>query len=131
MRRDERGYLSEGVITLVVIVVLVAMLTLLLSITIVPAGHVKVLDVFGKVRSEALRPGFSLRHPLAKAPGFSVRTQELKEKTTAPVERGSTGRAGRVSLVLASTGPSSQLVQDSGPRLHRRDRRAERAGRDP
>ncbi len=56
--------------------------------TIIPAGHVGVVDLFGKVKPETLKPGVNMRNPLAKIVKFSVKTQEMKELMVVPSKEG-------------------------------------------
>jgi regulator of protease activity HflC (stomatin/prohibitin superfamily) len=53
-------------------------LLLLRSITVVPAGYVGVVDSFGLVSPQALKPGLSFKNPLSQVVKFSTRTQETK-----------------------------------------------------
>ena len=48
----------------------------LMSITIVPAGHVGVWDLFGKIRAEEIPSGFHIVNPLARVHKMSYKTQE-------------------------------------------------------
>src|SRR5580765_58828 len=57
-------------------VVLVLMLTS--TITIVKAGHVGVVDVFGRVSTTTLKSGIQLVNPLARVIQMSVQTLEIK-----------------------------------------------------
>jgi regulator of protease activity HflC (stomatin/prohibitin superfamily) len=67
----------------------IAVLMLMFSvIRIVPAGHVGVVDVFGKVRPEALKPGINFVNPFAKIVKMSVKTQEIKKVMTVPSKEG-------------------------------------------
>ncbi len=56
-----------------------ALLTLVQCFTIVPAGHVGVVDFFGTVSEKTLPPGINPVNPLAKVVKFSTQTQEIKE----------------------------------------------------
>ena len=47
--------------------------------TIIPAGHVGVIDFFGNVSDKTLYPGVNLVNPMANVVKFDTRTQELKE----------------------------------------------------
>lgn len=47
--------------------------------TIIPAGHVGVVDFFGVVSDRALPAGINLVNPLARVIKFSIQTQEHKE----------------------------------------------------
>ncbi len=49
------------------------------TITVVPAGHVGVVDFFGNVSETTLKAGINIINPLAKVQKFSIQTKELKE----------------------------------------------------
>jgi regulator of protease activity HflC (stomatin/prohibitin superfamily) len=48
--------------------------------TVIPAGHVGVVDFFGNVSDNTLKSGVNFINPLAKVVEFSVQTKELKEQ---------------------------------------------------
>jgi prohibitin 1 len=52
--------------------------------TMIPAGHVGVIDFFGNVSDNTLYPGVNLVNPLANVVKFDARTQELKEEMSVP-----------------------------------------------
>jgi len=58
--------------------------------TIIPAGHVGVIDFFGTVSDYTLKPGVNLVNPLANVVKFDARTQEIKEVMTVPSKEGLT-----------------------------------------
>jgi regulator of protease activity HflC (stomatin/prohibitin superfamily) len=58
--------------------------------TVIPAGHVGVLDFFGVVSDNTLYPGVNLVNPIANIIKFDARTQELKEEMTVPSKEGLT-----------------------------------------
>ncbi len=51
------------------------------AISVVPAGHVGVIDFFGRVSDRTLSPGINIVNPLAKVQKYSVQTKEHKETT--------------------------------------------------
>jgi regulator of protease activity HflC (stomatin/prohibitin superfamily) len=53
--------------------------TVIQCFTLVPAGHVGVVDVFGTVSDETLRSGINVVNPLAHVVKYSIQTQEHKE----------------------------------------------------
>ena len=53
-----------------------------------PAGHVGVLTLFGRVTGEVLREGTHLVNPFKVNNKMSVRTQELKETASVPSQEG-------------------------------------------
>jgi regulator of protease activity HflC (stomatin/prohibitin superfamily) len=67
---------------------LIGLITLGRGLAIVPAGHVGVIDTFGKVSEQVLQPGLYLRNPFSKVVNLSVQTQEIKETTSAPSKEG-------------------------------------------
>ncbi|MBL0062596.1 MAG: prohibitin family protein [bacterium] len=56
--------------------------------TVIPAGHVGVVDFFGSVSDITLKPGVNFRNPLASIYKFSVKTQEQKEVMVVPSKEG-------------------------------------------
>jgi prohibitin 1 len=59
-------------------------------ITVVPAGHVGVKDLFGKVSPNSLPPGVHLILPFTRVHKMSIRTMELKETAEVPSKEGLT-----------------------------------------
>jgi prohibitin 1 len=70
------------------VIVVVLSLLLFRSARVVPAGHVGVVDLFGKVRNQALPSGLHLVNPLAKVHRMSVQTNEVKETMDTPSSEG-------------------------------------------
>jgi regulator of protease activity HflC (stomatin/prohibitin superfamily) len=71
--------------------IVVAIVVLLLMggpITVVPAGHVGVLDFFGSVSPNILPPGVHLVVPFTRVVKMSIQTQELKETAEVPSKEG-------------------------------------------
>jgi prohibitin 1 len=58
------------------------------SLAYVPAGHVGVLSLFGRVTGEVLSEGTHLVSPLKRNFRMSVRTQELQEQASVPSQEG-------------------------------------------
>lgn len=58
------------------IIALICLLILLACITVVPAGHVGVYDLFGSVDDNEYQPGLHLINPLANVHMMSIQTQE-------------------------------------------------------
>ncbi len=48
-------------------------------VTVIKAGHVGVVDVFGRVSATPLRSGIQLVNPFARVIQMSIQTQEIKE----------------------------------------------------
>ncbi|MDP4115861.1 MAG: prohibitin family protein [Bacteroidota bacterium] len=58
--------------------------------TVIPAGHVGILDFFGNVSDNTLKPGVNFVNPMANVVKFDARTQELKEIMNVPSKEGLT-----------------------------------------
>ena len=70
------------------IVVIVLILILAKSITVIPAGHVGVLELFGNVYDRSLPAGIHIINPLLKVHKMSVRTQQITEEANVPSKEG-------------------------------------------
>lgn len=64
----------------IIVIILIALFFIITPYTIVPAGHVGVIELFGKVDSEELKPGFHLKNPLSKVYHYETRDQKLDIK---------------------------------------------------
>jgi len=69
---------------------IIAAIFLLRSCTIVPAGHVKVVDFMGSVSKRPLNPGPRLVNPLANRVLMDTRVIEVKEHLETPTSEGLT-----------------------------------------
>jgi regulator of protease activity HflC (stomatin/prohibitin superfamily) len=56
--------------------------------TVVPAGHVGVVDFFGSVSDSSLKPGINFVNPLARVIKMSIQTQEIMETAQVPSKEG-------------------------------------------
>jgi regulator of protease activity HflC (stomatin/prohibitin superfamily) len=56
-----------------------AALAVFQTVTVIPAGHVGVVDFFGVVKPKPLPSGINIVNPLARVLTFSIQTRELKE----------------------------------------------------
>lgn len=63
-------------------------LALVSSLAYVPAGHVGVLSLFGRVTGDVLPEGTHVVNPLKRNIVLSVRTQELQEQASVPSQEG-------------------------------------------
>jgi regulator of protease activity HflC (stomatin/prohibitin superfamily) len=59
-------------------------------VVVVPAGHVGVVDLFGRVSPLTLKAGLNLVNPFARVAKMSVKTQEMKEVMDVPSSEGLT-----------------------------------------
>ena len=85
---NQFGPRISGRTILTVVILLVVLIVLIRTFTVIPAGHVGVVDLFGKVSDATLKPGINLKNPLASVIKFSVKTQEMKEIMTVPSKEG-------------------------------------------
>jgi regulator of protease activity HflC (stomatin/prohibitin superfamily) len=60
------------------------------AFTVIPAGHVGVVDFFGRVSPETLKSGINLVNPFARIVRMSIKTQEAKELMDVPSKEGLT-----------------------------------------
>lgn len=61
------------------VALLFAMLAFVEAFTIIPAGHVGIVDFFGTVSDKTLSPGINFVNPMAKVIKYSAQTKEHKE----------------------------------------------------
>lgn len=78
---------SEATFALTGLVV-AGIITLMQCWTIIPAGHVGVIDFFGNVSDNTLYPGVNFVNPMANVVKFDARTQEVKETMNVPSKEG-------------------------------------------
>ncbi len=65
--------------------IIILLLNFIVSI---PAGNVGIVDIFGKVKDDTLKPGLNIVEPWAKVVRMSVKTQEMKEIAEVPSKEG-------------------------------------------
>jgi regulator of protease activity HflC (stomatin/prohibitin superfamily) len=98
------------------IVGIVALLAAIAScITVVPAGHVGVVDFFGTVSSNTLKAGINFVNPLANVIKFSVKTQELKEVMNVPSKEGLTVQLEVSVLYHLNPEKAAEVYKTIGP----------------
>jgi regulator of protease activity HflC (stomatin/prohibitin superfamily) len=84
-------------------------------LTVVPAGHVGVVDLFGRVSDHALPAGLHLRNPLARVALLSVKTQEIKEVLDAPSREGLTLQVEASVLFHLAPEKAPEVYKTVGP----------------
>lgn len=57
-------------------------------VQVIPAGHVAVVDLFGRVADQELTPGLKFVNPLAKVTHFSTKTQVIELTAQVPSKEG-------------------------------------------
>jgi len=78
--------INRAIATVVILIVLAV--GMMAAVKTVPAGHVGIMDLFGKVLDETLPPGLHLVNPLIKVHRMSVQTRESKEVMDTPSSEG-------------------------------------------
>jgi prohibitin 1 len=73
-----------------VVMVLFAVVAVIQFFTVIPAGHVGVVDFFGTVSETTLKAGINAVNPMANVVKMSVQTQEVKETMDVPSKEGLT-----------------------------------------
>ena len=83
-------------------------------ISIVPAGHVGVMTVFGRVTGQIIKEGINVVNPLAQTHLMTVRTQEIKETTAVPSREGLILRMDSSLLYHVDPAQAANLYQRVG-----------------
>jgi prohibitin 1 len=79
---------GRRVFRLVAIAIVLIVLLAGNPITVIPAGHVGVKDLFGRVSSSVLWPGVRIVLPFTRVIKMSIKTQEVKETAEVPSKEG-------------------------------------------
>lgn len=86
------------------------------SLVSVPAGHVAVLTLFGKVQTEILGEGIHMVNPMKSAHRITVQTQEIKEAASVPSSEGLVMTLDTSLLFRVNSEKAGELFQKVGPR---------------
>jgi regulator of protease activity HflC (stomatin/prohibitin superfamily) len=78
--------INRAILTVVILAALA--IGAISAVKTVPAGHVGVVDLFGKVRDQTLAPGLHFLNPLVKVHRLSAQTREIKEVMDTPSSEG-------------------------------------------
>lgn len=79
---------ARRIVRLVVVGLVVLILLVGNPVTVIPAGHVGVMDLFGRVSNRVLSPGVRVVLPFTRVIKMSVKTQEVKETAEVPSKEG-------------------------------------------
>jgi prohibitin 1 len=79
---------GRRILRLVVIGLVVLLILAGSPIKVIPAGHVGVKDLFGRVSTDVLSPGVRLVIPFTRVIKMSIKTQEVKETAEVPSKEG-------------------------------------------
>jgi len=99
----------------VVVVSAVALILIYASIAYVPAGHVGVLTLFGRVTGDVLPEGTHVVNPFKVNNTMSIRTQELKETASVPSDEGLVMTLDTSLLFRLNPASAAQVYQKIGP----------------
>jgi prohibitin 1 len=105
--------LRSAAIGAAVVVLLVLVWT---AIAYVPAGHVGVLTLFGRVTGEVLPEGTHMVNPFKVNNTMSVRTQEIKETASVPSNEGLIITLDTSLLFRLNPAQASEVFRSLGPR---------------
>jgi prohibitin 1 len=105
--------LAHGVGTLLIVALLVILLYA--SVAYVPAGHVGVLTLFGRVTGDVLPEGTHIVNPFKVNNTMSIRTQELKETASVPSDEGLVMTLDTSLLFRLSPEKAAEVFQKIGP----------------
>ncbi|MGH9581141.1 MAG: prohibitin family protein, partial [Terriglobales bacterium] len=101
--------LGAGLVSLFLVILLWA------SVAQVPAGHVGVLTLFGRVTGDELPEGIHLVNPFKVNNTMSVRTQEMKETASVPSSEGLIVNLDTSLLFRLQADRASDVFQKIGP----------------
>src|SRR5271155_5227011 len=108
-----RGRLPGGIGALFVVVLV--LILLYASVAYVPAGHVGVLTLFGRVTGDVLPEGTHFVNPFKGNNVMSIRTQELKETASVPSDEGLVMTLDTSLLFRLNPEKASDVFQKIGP----------------
>ena len=109
MKAFSIGKLILGAFALVLLLIF-----LFNSVTTIPAGHIGVLSLFGRVTDEQLDSGIHAVNPFKKVNEMSVRTQALKESADVPSEEGLVMRLDTSLVFHLNPSKASKVYKDLG-----------------
>ena len=99
----------------VAVAALLALLLLFAAVARVPAGHVGVLTLFGRVTGETLPEGMHLVNPFKENNVLSIRTQQVKESASVPSSEGLVIALDTSLLFHLNPDRAAEVYQKIGP----------------
>lgn len=115
VRQMSSGELRSAAGFLPVIGTLAALGALAMCFTVIPAGHVGVVDFFGNVSENTLKSGINMVNPLANIIKMSVKTQEIKEAMDVPSKEGLTVQLEISALFHLNPEKAAEVYKSVGP----------------
>ncbi len=113
-RGYEAGRRAGSAVALAVALV-AAVVALSQFLTVIPAGHVGVVDLFGSVSPTSLKSGINFRNPLARIVEMSIKTQEIKETMDVPSREGLTVQLEISALFHLNPDRAPEVYRTIGP----------------
>jgi len=114
--RDQYAAVRQGAATgMAAVAVFGTVLALSQFLTVVPAGHVGVVDFFGSVSPTSLKAGINLRNPLARIVKMSVKTEEIKDVMDVPSKEGLTVQLEVSALYHLNPDRAPEVYKTIGP----------------
>jgi len=112
----QEGYEYSGIVKILAVVGFIFALGLGFStlVRIVPAGHVGVVDLWGKVDEQVRNPGLNLVNPFVDLVIMDVQTQELKETMEVPSKEGLTMQVDMSILYRLNPDKASSIYKTIG-----------------
>ncbi|OFV79934.1 MAG: membrane protease subunit, stomatin/prohibitin [Acidobacteria bacterium RBG_13_68_16] len=98
-----------------IVALLAALVAVSQVLTVIPAGHVGVVDFFGTVSPVTLKAGINFVNPLARVFKFSVKTQEIKETMDVPSKEGLTVQLEISALFHLDPDKAAEVYKSIGP----------------
>ena len=111
--RKMGGWLSQGLRS--ILGAAVVLILVYASVAYVPAGHVGVLTLFGRVTGEVLPEGTHLVNPFKVNNTMTIRTQEVKETASVPSNEGLVLTLDTSLLFRLSPEKAADVFQKVGP----------------
>src|SRR5713226_8988225 len=108
-----KNWLASGIGT--ILVGFVVLILLWASVAYVPAGHVGVLTLFGRVTNDVLPEGTHLVNPFKVNNILSIRTQEKKETASVPSTEGLIMALDTSLLFRLDPSKAAQVFRTIGP----------------
>lgn len=108
-----RGFLPRGLGGVALLALIV--ISVYASVAYVPAGHVGVLTLFGRVTGDVLPEGTHFVNPFKANNTMSIRTQELKETASVPSDEGLVMTLDTSLLFRLNPANAADVFQKIGP----------------
>jgi len=106
---------SRGRIALCLLGAVVLLAVLSSALVVIPAGHVGVYDLFGKVADQSMASGIHFVNPLVTVHKISIRTQEVKETVDVPSREGLAVNIDVSLLFSLEPAKAAQVFRSIGP----------------